>query len=299
MQTELIAEVTSSEVFAENSRQWFSDVLAEVFPNLNEGLRDRPVIREHSRPKQDIDAPWGQPNHVLGTLRMLRKNPVSGGREVVYSEAAWKRFLKAFDDFPFAASLRINELDAQGFPVHRGGSEISVQRDFSNPDWVRFTFTADAADTGWPESGQIQDQWVDFVRRWGPKVNACAGGMTDDIGIGQTALERMTMNLSTNIADSRRVLRGYTWVTILADQLAERVGGEEGLRASGAFYSVERMPNSSIFLRAVPMINEFVGNRIRKVFDALAPVLLSGTAVTRFSSESYRVVENVDASDYR
>jgi hypothetical protein len=299
MQTELIAEISSRETFAKVSRGWFTSVLAEVFPNLHEGLQGRPVTREKARPKQDIDTPWGQPHHMLGTLRTFRKNPISGGREVVYSEAAWRRFLKAFDDLPFAASLHINELDAHGFPLHRGGSEIAVQRDFNHPDWVRFTFTADAADTGWPDSAQIQDQWVSFVRRWAAEVGACAGGMTDDIGTGQTALERMTMNLSASIADSQRVLRGYTWVTVLAEQLSGRLGGEEGLRSSGVFYSVEKLPNNSIFLRAAPTINEFVDDRIRKVFDTLAPVLLAGPAIPRFSSETYRAVENVDASDYR
>ena len=299
MQAELIAEIPSRDTFARASRGWFTSVLHEIFPSLNEGLRERPVTREKPRPKQDLDAPWGQPNHVLGTLWTFRKNPALGGREVVYSEATWQRFLKALDDYPFAVIFQINELDGRGFPVHRGESSIAVKRDFDHPDWVRFTFTAHAADTGWPESAPIQDRWVAFVRGQVAEVNACAGGMTDDIGPGQTALERMTMNLSAGIADSRRVLRGYTWVTVLAEQLSERLGGEGALRASGAFRDVETLPNGSVWLRATPTINEFTNDKIRKVFDTLAPVLLTGLAISRFAAESYRAVEDVDASEYQ
>jgi hypothetical protein len=299
MQAELIAEIPSRETFARASCGWFTSVLREIFPSLNEGLRERPVTREKPRPKQDLDAPWGQPNHVLGTLWTFRKNPALGGRDVVYSERAWQRFLKALDDYPFAVILQINELDGRGFPIHRGGSSIAVKRDFDHPDWVRFTFTADAADTSWPESAQIQDRWVAFARGQAAEVDACAGGMTDDIGPGQTALERMTMNLSAGIADSRRVLRGYTWVTVLAEQLSERLGGEGALRASGAFCDVETLPNGSVWLRVTPTINEFTDDKICKVFDTLAPVLLTGPAISRFASESYRAVEDVDASDYQ
>ena len=233
MQAELIAEIPSRETFARASREWFTGVLCEIFPRLDEGLRERPVTREKPRPKQDLDAPWGQPGHVLGTLWTFRKNPALGGRDVVYSKTAWQRFMKALDDYPFAVILQIIELDNRGFPMHRGGSSIAVTREFDHPEWVSFTFAADAADTGWPESAQVQDRWVAFVRGHAEEADACAGGMTDDIGPGQTALERMTMNLSADIADSRRVLRGYTWVTVLAGQLSERLGGEDALRVSG------------------------------------------------------------------
>jgi hypothetical protein len=101
--------------------------------------------------------------------------------------------------------------------------------------------------------------------------------MTDDIALGQFALERATDN-STWIQDSGRVLRGYSWVTVVAAELARRLGGEETLQA--------------------PAINDFTGERMRRVFETLAPVLLTG-AVRFWGSESFRIVEGADAADYR
>ncbi len=299
MHVELVAEITSREDFAKASHGWLNSILKEVFPGLYEGLLTRPVTRQKARAKSDLDAPWGQPHHVLGTLTTYLKHPVLNGREALYSDAAWSRAMEDLNDYPFGVSLEITELDREGFPKQRGGSTIAVNRDFYHPEWVSFTFSASAADTGWPDSVQVQDQWAASVQRQAAQTNTCAGGMTDDIGPGQTALQRMTLNLSADIADSKQVLRGYTWITILDGQLSARLGGLSRLQSSGAFCDVKELPNGSVWLRATPTINEFTGNKIRKVFEVLAPVLLTGLAKARFAAESYRAVEDVDAADYK
>jgi hypothetical protein len=123
--------------------------------------------------------------------------------------------------------------------------------------------------------------------------------MTDDLG-GETALERTTAALrgSPNIASPREVLRGYSWVTVVARELAGRLGGADAVAATGAFCEVEELPDGGLWLRATPTINEFTGEAIQRVFAALAPVLLTG--ITRFDfGKRYRIVEGVDAADYR
>ena len=272
--------------------------MAEVLPELHEGLRTRPVVRSQPRPKADLDLPWGQPGHVLGTLTTYRKHPAFGGREVLYSEQAWQRMLNGLDSYPMAVRVAVNELDSRGFPVHKGQSGLTVARDQFSPDWLSLTFSAMAEDTGWPESPQAQDRWAEFVKAEAGRVGAVAGGLTDDIGPGQSALQRATFNLAAGIADSRDTLRGYSWVMIIAEAIAARLGGAQVLRASGAFHEVSSLPNGSLWLRATPTINEFTGDRVRRVFEALAPVLPDGLAKFEFS-ESFRIVEGVDAADYR
>jgi hypothetical protein len=104
--------------------------------------------------------------------------------------------------------------------------------------------------------------------------------------------------MAADIADSGQVLRGYSWVTVVAPGIAARLGGARALRASGAFYEVSVLPNGSLWLRATPAINEFTGDRVRRVFEVLAPVLTEGVAEFRFS-ESYRIVRDVNAADFR
>jgi hypothetical protein len=43
-----------------------------------------------------------------------------------------------------------------------------------------------------------------------------------------------------SVADSRTILRGYSWVTVCGQELADRLGGVEALRATRAFHAVER-----------------------------------------------------------
>jgi hypothetical protein len=98
--------------------------------------------------------------------------------------------------------------------------------------------------------------------------------------------------------DRREVLRGYSWVTIIAPELADRLRGARSLAASGAFCEVSALPNGSLWLRATRTINEFTADKIHQVFEALAPVLLTGPAIPEFSY-AYRIVDDVDAADYQ
>jgi hypothetical protein len=87
---------------------------------------------------------------------------------------------------------------------------MGVVRDLYSPEWVSLRFSAMAEDTGWPESAQTQDRWAEFVKGQAAGVGALAGGMTDDIGPGQTALQRATFNQAARISDSRDAPRGYS-----------------------------------------------------------------------------------------
>jgi hypothetical protein len=299
MHAELIAEIGSAEAFASSASGWLDGVLTEVFPSLRQGLRDRPVTKAPPAARQDTAKPWGEPGHVLGRLRVHRDHPAFKGREALYSDRAWQRALTGLADHPWTVSVEIRELDDHGFPAHKGWTGIEVTRDYYAPTWVTFSFSAPAADTGWPESPQLQDEWAHFVQREAGRVNACAGKMTDDVGAGQTALQRATHNMSPKIEDSRSVLRGYSWVTVVTADLVARLGGAEQIESTGAFYQVSPLPNGALWLRATPTINEFTDEKVRAVFEALAPVLLTGEAKYFAPSESYRIVSGVDASDYQ
>ncbi|MGH3189092.1 MAG: hypothetical protein ACRDOL_17845 [Streptosporangiaceae bacterium] len=293
MNATLVAEIGSAEEFAVVSREWLAGTLAEVFPSLYEGLRTRP---SDMLPTAGQGGPWGEPGHVVGMLDIGRDDPVVGKRRTFYSEKAWDRFLARLAEHPFSASVTIVPLDDQGRRLHSGFAYVRVVRNELYPEWTTFEFSAPAADTGWPGSAQTQDSWAGFVRSQAARAGACAGSMTDDIATGMFALERATASW-TWIRDSCQVLRGYSWVTVVAAELAERLGGAEKLRASGAFYEVGEL-GSSLWLRATPAINDFNGERVRRVFDALAPVLLPGVAQFE-NNESFRIVEGVDAADYR
>jgi hypothetical protein len=122
---------------------WLQDVLTEVFADLYDGLRVRPVVRDKPRPRSDIDMPWGQPGHVLGVLRTYQSRPMISGRDIIFSEKSWQRFLSRLRTYPHAVDVGINELDDRGLPVHVGYAGFGLRRDFYLPEWCRFTFALD------------------------------------------------------------------------------------------------------------------------------------------------------------
>jgi hypothetical protein len=85
---------------------------------------------------------------------------------------------------------------------------------------------------------------------------------------------------------------------VVAPELAGRLGGAAALAATGAFAEVSDLGGGALWLRATPAVNEFTGPAVRAVFEALAPVLITGVARIEFSRQ-LRIVEGVDAADYQ
>jgi hypothetical protein len=303
MNATLAAEIGSAAEFAEAARGWFGGVLEEVLPDLYADLRARLVT---GRVTTSARSPLGQPDQIRGVLLTAREVPL--WRRSYYSERSWPRFLARLGEHPEYASIEITPLNGRGQPADckRGHARVGVQRRPDRaPGWVCFSLGAPAVFTGWPDLPQLQDQWAGFVQRQAARIGACAGGMSDDGGVDEyeTSLESCLPEHVRIAKDSswghvREELRGYWWVTVVPGELAARLGGPGGLAATGAFHEVSSLPDGSVWLRATPTINEFTGERIREVFEALAPILPAGvTKIRHFAA--YCIVEGVDAADLR
>jgi hypothetical protein len=296
----LSAEIGSASQFAEAARGWLTGALAEVFPVLHDGVcgdQDAETPEAGQNPSA-IGESWRRPGHVVGTLTVNPEDPVFGGRELDYSSQRWQSFLRGLGKYPSAVSVDLGLVDDHGDPLP-GAAYIGVERDSESPEWASFMFTAGAQNTGWPKSAQVQARCAEFVKTQAARIGAVWGGMTDDVAPPETALQRATFNPFARVPDSRKVLRGYSWVTVVAPELAGRLGGAGALQASNAFCDVTVLPDGALWLRATPTINEFTGDRVRLVFEALAPALVTGVARFRLPGETYRLVEGVDAADYQ
>lgn len=104
---------------------------------------------------------------------------------------------------------------------------------------------------------------------------------------GRTAFEADYANIDTPVPPGwwsyprtltacREPLRGYSWLTILLQELLDRVGGTDTLADSGAFVEVRPLSAGGVWLLATDDSHAFDDAALLRVFYALAPVLRSG-----------------------
>jgi hypothetical protein len=82
--------------------------------------------------------------------------------------------------------------------------------------------------------------------------------------------------LKQTLPRARQLLRGYAWLTILPEEIGQRLGGLDALRSSGAFVEVEHLDAGGYWCRATPTIEQYDQAAAERVFDVVAPALPPG-----------------------
>jgi hypothetical protein len=289
MQCELIAEVEGRERFVELASGWLTEVLPAVFPDLDRRLAEGRVLREVERASVR-----GEPGTLWATLNVNKRPDVRGWRRALYTPRAWQRFLEGLAGCPLMALMEIVPLGDDGEPDWSAKAYVRVDRMPEAPAWVRFRFEAGSAALRAPGAAS---RWTAFARRRAEQVLASSGRI--DHASDETALERAVgASPYDTIPKAREVLRGYSWVTVVAAELAGRLGGPANLAAKGVFHEVTELGHGAVWLQATAEPSGYEGAAVRRVFEALAPMLITGLA-----TEVYRdvrpLVRGVDAADYR
>lgn len=300
LHAELVLQPGSRGEFARLARAWLTEARARLFPELNTVLG---AAGPSGEPPEEDDAPWGPPNGVWARLVVRRQPQAIGGVSVPYSPRSWRQALESLErNPPFQIRLEMMPLDAAGRPLDAGPPAVlAVQRSQFDPRWARFEAEAPDRLTGWADSPGWPRSWAGFVRAQAAATGAQYGHVSDDATSHGTALERAVLGVTAEPPDIPRVrvvLRGYSWVTIVAAPLAERLGGAAALTASGAFSHVGGLPDGQVFLQATPDLAEYEGVAIRRVFGVLAPILRPGRPDPEaVSGGRARLVLDQDAAD--
>jgi hypothetical protein len=294
LQAEVVARVPTAEGYGDLAAAWFTQARAEIFPDFD------------------------PPGRAAGTLEVRREPVLVGGSEANYSDRAWRRLLGSLaSQYPFHVQLLMDALDEQGLPMRPDrGATVGVHRNHGRPEWVTFEIEGTIGVSGSTEPDAIRPypgelEWAAFVKQWAIRADACYAHVSDDTEVMMgTALEQATTRDPASPWFARtpeetvprccEVLRGYSWVTVCSAELAAALGGAGALAGSGAFDEVSELPRGQVFLRATPTLAEYQGTALRRVFEALAPVLLTGRPdPMNWAMAHVRVVPDVDAADYR
>jgi hypothetical protein len=225
--------------------------------------------------KRKMDDSFGRPGDVWGQVSV----GVEGARglritEKPFTPASWKAFLDGMSKVPDLAVLTVITLDAQGFPNARPNVTVGLQVDEDASDWfllsVRFgpEFLDDPG---------FQQSTLSFVREFADEWNVAYGEISYDRGSGRTAYENVFHGLPHQTAPvSREVLRGYAWLTLCPQEIGDRLGGVEGLRAGGAFAEVAALRNGGYWLLATEDWRDFGQPAAENIFPVLAAALRPG-----------------------
>ncbi|MFJ1796063.1 hypothetical protein [Kitasatospora griseola] len=87
--------------------------------------------------------------------------------------------------------------------------------------------------------------------------------------------------LTDSYDKSRKILRGYDWVTVVPRELANEHGGASGVTKSSNLHSIEELPSGALWLRATDEFANYNGSAVRAMFEAVAPMLPKGLPVER------------------
>jgi hypothetical protein len=304
LHAELVLQPGSRGSFARLARSWLTEGRARLFPEFDRILATAgPSRGRDGEPPEDDDAPWGPPGGVWARLVVRQQPQAIGGVSALFSQRAWRRTLDRLErDHPFLVRLEMMPLDPAGRPVTAGPpAGLAIQRSQFDPHWARFEAEAPDRLTGWADSPGWPRAWAGFVQAQAAATGAQYGHVSDDATSHGTALERAVLGVTAEPPDIPRVrvlLRGYSWVTIMAAPLAGRLGGVAALTASGAFAEVSALPGGQVFLRATPDLAEYEGPAIRRVFRVLAPVLRPGRPDPEaVAGGRVRLVLDTDAAD--
>jgi hypothetical protein len=304
---ELVTRMPSRERFAELAAAWFTQAREQLVPDFDRGLKAGPSLAfDHL---EDPRAPMGPPGGAHGILRIRSQPSVFGGSRARYTDRGWQRML---DDlaagFPYHVELMADALDERGLAASPMRMlVVGVHRLHNDPEWASFRIWAAIGDAGDPDAALPypdgdQRRWAEFIKQQAIRADACYAHVTDDPESGGgTGLEDATgYQPEDTVPRCREVLRGYSWVTVCAAEIAARLGGAAALAASGAFDEVTELPGGQVFLRATPLIQDYEGAALLHVFETLAPVLLPGRPHPMSpATELGRLIKDADAADYR
>jgi hypothetical protein len=245
---------------------------------LASGLRRQLEDGSPLNPKTiNSNIPMGPPGSAWAFVSITRWDEGRGRERQsarVLSPKSWAWFLDQLDDPPLDATLGTSILDEHGY-THDRPIHIDLQRDMDSPGWTRLMVSI-SRDT-LTQAEQLV--WLELLHQVAARVNPSFGII--DYGHGgaeaRTAVELTSgppwRGAWQGVRESREVLRGYGWWMILAEELAQRLGGPRRLAASGAFTSVQALPAGGVCLQASADYRDYDQAAVERVWQVIAPTL--------------------------
>jgi hypothetical protein len=266
--------------FGEIAYRWFDEVSQALIPQERAEIAGLPARM----------APIGKPGTVHGTVGIhhFEAGTVRQRRGQRNASAAGMRWLREQLRQPTRHSdLLFGRHNENG---ERTGSLARLVAETlpDSPDWLRLAATVAESKFLDPDHGaEVQRRYLDAAWPFADQLNPGFGHLAYSIRGGSTAFEYCLRNIVNRtppewwdhwltVNHCREFLRGYSWLTIMPEELAARLGGADALAATGAFHQVRPLARGGVWLLATPDYRDFTDEALLRVFTVVAPVLRPG-----------------------
>jgi hypothetical protein len=279
IRVQLCIESASVEVLTEASRRWLVDGFTRLAGPLYEGLLARDVSPGEAQFGERRYV--GEPGQVWADLAVA---PDTDDERVysAYTPRRWQEFIDAQPSFPYASDAELVILDGDGNAVYPGPVKLDVSAGkFLADDRSWYGFVVEGPTELLVGSAERERLLLETVRGIADRIGPAYGEIAyanGYYGVYNTSLEDALhlREVPEQLARSRHTLRGYSWLTIAAQEIGDRLGGVAGLRATGAFAEVDQLAHGGYWLLATERFADYDLNQADKVFRALASVLPPG-----------------------
>lgn len=272
------------------AQAWFG----EGWRQLGGGMRRHLLAYPQGAPQgASPDFPFGI--EARGTVHFQFSEVDDGDYwQFVYGSAEWERMLSELSALPAGAFFKCAEQAGWGgggkfeldgspaFYMTPNYLTMFLEKELT-PDRQVMALRVDAREETLYGTVEQENRTVEFVRSIVDNFDVDYGDMTFVCsGRGTMVENQLGLGPSDTWFRARRVLRGYSWVTVVPDEIAERLGGGEAFAASGAFWKVERLRQGGWWLQATHRFVDYQQAEAERVFNVLAPVLPEGAVASAF-----------------
>ncbi|MDG6107203.1 hypothetical protein Daura_32735 [Dactylosporangium aurantiacum] len=212
-------------------------------------------------------------------LSKLRQEPPRPDGEpdgyLPYSQEAWEQVLLELGRVPVLSSVECAANASDGDSMGGAWLNLAVKRvDSGGGSWLVLSANG-SYDMLAPQ--QQRAALLELLRAAAEQSDPVHGEFVWGTGTGQSVYEKAMSSWPwETLPNARRALRGYGWVTILAEEIGGRLGGVDALRDSGAFVEVERLVSGGYWCRATDSLETYDQAAAERVFDVVAAVLPPG-----------------------
>ena len=196
-----------------------------------------------------------------------------------------------------AATLAVSAgpADAPGYRARLASPEypiitLALKRVGSEPGWLLLGIDGPARYLLPALDGQSPT--AAFLRSLADSTNPTFGQIGEQqAGAGQTPLDAgLGRSVDASVRAAREIVRGYSWVTVISQEVGDSLGGLASLASSGAFVAADRLAQGGFWLQATERYEQFDLAAAVRVAEVLGPVLPPGRPLPAESWQAPRTV---------